>query len=369
MRRIDFPGRGRSAADASVGSNGFSASDSMPTSAAATSAARGSGLAAHAMNGAADIGRQPVAGVADVTLLLEGTYPYVRGGVSSWVHDLITGLPEVRFALVYLGAEVPQTETLRYALPPNVVALHRYYLMSAHSGVACVASAGDPGYFAASKSLHDWFRQAQDEHDLHSSAAQQEGTHAGPATAMDFPQPVAADAFAQLFDTTVLQLGRTPQHCAAEFFHSEAAWREITENYARHCPDASLLSYFWAVRNTHAPLFKLAEIARAIPDSRIFHAVTTGYAGLLGAMLKRLHGRALMLTEHGIYTKERKMDLQAMFLGGQGNAEERAAALGRASGMAHHEDLWLRLFEGLGRLAYDASDPIISLYERNRQRQ
>ncbi|HCO91849.1 MAG TPA: hypothetical protein DIT40_12840, partial [Alphaproteobacteria bacterium] len=26
---------------------------------------------------------------ADVCLLLEGTYPYVTGGVSNWVHDVI----------------------------------------------------------------------------------------------------------------------------------------------------------------------------------------------------------------------------------------------------------------------------------------
>ena len=27
--------------------------------------------------------------IADVCLILEGTYPFVLGGVSSWVHDLI----------------------------------------------------------------------------------------------------------------------------------------------------------------------------------------------------------------------------------------------------------------------------------------
>ena len=36
----------------------------------------------------------------DVCLVLEGTYPYVRGGVSNWVHDLIRSLPDLRFAVV-----------------------------------------------------------------------------------------------------------------------------------------------------------------------------------------------------------------------------------------------------------------------------
>jgi hypothetical protein len=37
-------------------------------------------------------------------LIGEGTYPYVNGGVSSWVHQLIRGLPELNFGLVFLGS-------------------------------------------------------------------------------------------------------------------------------------------------------------------------------------------------------------------------------------------------------------------------
>ena len=37
--------------------------------------------------------------IADVTLILEGTYPYVAGGVSSWVHQILNSYPDRRFAL------------------------------------------------------------------------------------------------------------------------------------------------------------------------------------------------------------------------------------------------------------------------------
>ena len=33
--------------------------------------------------------------MADICLLLEGTWPYVRGGVSIWIHQMILGLPEL----------------------------------------------------------------------------------------------------------------------------------------------------------------------------------------------------------------------------------------------------------------------------------
>ena len=57
--------------------------------------------------------------IADVCLLLEGTYPYVAGGVSSWVHDLIRAQKHLSFALVSLvpgGRPQPN-----YALPENAI--------------------------------------------------------------------------------------------------------------------------------------------------------------------------------------------------------------------------------------------------------
>ena len=116
----------------------------------------------------------------------------------------------------------------------------------------------------------------------------------------------------------------------------------------------------------HAPIFALAEIARALPPSRACHAISTGYAGLLGALLRHRTGRPFLLTEHGIYTKERRIDLaQADWIA---DPPEGAGA-GGASSASYVRGLWIRFFEGIGRLAYDAASPIVSLYEGNRQRQ
>ncbi len=56
----------------------------------------------------------------DVCLVLEGTYPKLVGGVSTWVHDLTTALPDVRFAVVRLAPEDELDRACTYALPPNV---------------------------------------------------------------------------------------------------------------------------------------------------------------------------------------------------------------------------------------------------------
>ena len=60
---------------------------------------------------------------ADVCLILEGTYPYVTGGVSTWTHDLITAQKDLSFHLVTL-LPIGASMKTRYALPKNIVS-HR----------------------------------------------------------------------------------------------------------------------------------------------------------------------------------------------------------------------------------------------------
>src|SRR5262249_44105173 len=67
--------------------------------------------------------RRRVAERADVCLILEGTYPYVTGGVSAWIHQLLRALPEIRFALFHIGSTAGTTPTPQYELPSNAVSL------------------------------------------------------------------------------------------------------------------------------------------------------------------------------------------------------------------------------------------------------
>jgi len=58
---------------------------------------------------------------ADICLLLEGTWPYVRGGVSSWIHQMILGLPELTFSVMFIGGQRSAYTSRRYEVPANVV--------------------------------------------------------------------------------------------------------------------------------------------------------------------------------------------------------------------------------------------------------
>ena len=113
-------------------------------------------------------------------------------------------------------------------------------------------------------------------------------------------------------------------------------------------------------------MFKLAGVAHQLSlNTGAFHAISTGFAGFLGALLHYITRRPLILTEHGIYTKERKVDLQSLFIKEHRDSMSDALYMG----MQYQELLWIRYFESLGRLIYKASDPVISLYENNRRRQ
>ena len=63
---------------------------------------------------------------ADIGLLLEGTFPYVAGGVSSWVNQMIRGFPDIRFAVVFIGSLEEEYGEQKYELPPNVVHFERH---------------------------------------------------------------------------------------------------------------------------------------------------------------------------------------------------------------------------------------------------
>ena len=63
-----------------------------------------------------------------ICLIAEGCYPYVAGGVSSWVQMLMEGMPQHQFVLYTIGAEERQRGKFKYKLPENLVEVHENFL-------------------------------------------------------------------------------------------------------------------------------------------------------------------------------------------------------------------------------------------------
>jgi polysaccharide biosynthesis protein PelF len=270
----------------------------------------------------------------DVLLLLEGTYPYVAGGVSSWVHQIIRGFPELKFGYVFIGSRRADYGEQRYKLPDNVVHTETHYLYEEADKPPVARTRGDPALFEMVDEMHNQLRDrmlSPGERPLLGEVCDKLGGE------LDFSQ----------------------------FLYSECAWENIRRQFRRRSTDPSFVDYFWTVRTMHTPVWTLARIRDSLPPARMLHTVSTGYAGFLGALAKRRTRRPLLLSEHGIYTKERKIDLMSA----QWISDNRSVFQRETAELAYFRELWIRFFEALGRACYDAADDIVALYEVNRLRQ
>ena len=63
-----------------------------------------------------------------ICMILEGSYPYVFGGVSSWTHQYIQAMKEHEFVLWCIGAQSKDKDKFKYKLPDNVVEVHQVFL-------------------------------------------------------------------------------------------------------------------------------------------------------------------------------------------------------------------------------------------------
>ena len=63
-----------------------------------------------------------------ICIIAEGCYPYVVGGVSSWVHSIIKSFPEQEFVVMAIIANRSLRGKYVYELPENVTEVHELYL-------------------------------------------------------------------------------------------------------------------------------------------------------------------------------------------------------------------------------------------------
>ena len=276
---------------------------------------------------------------ADVCLLLEGTFPFVRGGVSTWVKQIIEGLPELSFSIIFLGASEEDFETPAYEMPENVV----------HIECHCLLKAFDEPV----KSQKQWFKPRKVDNSFELNDELHDSLRSG------FVDDATLSGFAQLMSGKEA----ITEH---DLQHHRLAWESIRKQYMEAPEGLDFNHYFWTVRSMHGPLFVLSDIANNAPLAKRYHSVSTGYAGFLGALLKKKTGRPLLVSEHGIYTKERELDLAQVNWIPEDHDPFR---VGLNDQMSYLRQVWIRFFGSLGRMTYAASDEVFTLYEGNRLRQ
>ncbi|MCH9739671.1 MAG: GT4 family glycosyltransferase PelF [Epsilonproteobacteria bacterium] len=267
-------------------------------------------------------------GEPDILIPSEGTYPFVRGGVSSWIAQLIAGMPQYTFGIAFIGSRrADYSPTPLFEFPDNLVYIVQVYMFDSEEKPPITPMDGDPKAFEDVEKLHKWYRERD------------KGT--------PFPVEIQKlDFYLNTIDESM-------------FLYSRESWNFILKKNQENAQDIPFIDYFWTVRNIHTPIWKMAKLAKFIGHrGKIVHSPSTGYAGFLATLLSHDNGRPFILTEHGIYTKERKIDLLSSSM-----VLHKKLEVFKESGEDNYiQKMWVNFFEGIGQMSYSRANPILSLF-------
>jgi glycosyltransferase involved in cell wall biosynthesis len=261
--------------------------------------------------------------MSDVCLLVEGAYPYVRGGVSNWLHELIKNLPNRTFSLVHVGARPDSQRKALYDLPPNVVEFHEIFLNDTSSVRLPERSRQQPASWQHFQALHEAIAAGK------------------PLNMQTFTTLVSKPGFAGL--------------TASDLFYSRESWNLLMKLYQAHAPRESFVDFFWTFRFTYLPIFTILEAV--LPSARVYHAVSTGFCGLLGALARVRSGRPFLVTEHGLYTREREIEIAQSSWMSQLTANQRQ----QNQRLGFFQQWWFNIYRFMERVTYDMADLLISI--------
>jgi polysaccharide biosynthesis protein PelF len=267
----------------------------------------------------------------DVAIVMESTYPYLKGGVSAVVHDIVTENSDLTYGIIHIAWDASSPTEDLYGVPPNVAWIHTLFLsMEEHRH----------DFMALTPKVLGMRREERAvlAHRLFDALA------AVPTGDME---PMWA-----LFDEGINPLTRRYPLWALlgsrEFMH---ALRDRMPGLG-----LSLTESFWLMREffslTHALL------SEELPRAKVYHAHTTGYACLISAAAARQHGRTFLLTEHNLYVRDTVNTLldrnMALPVRGDDWREFDVTPIERA---------WMAWWIEMGRFCYPSADHITYLYQ------
>ena len=242
-----------------------------------------------------------------ICVILEGCYPYVTGGVSSWIHQYIQGMPQHEFVIWAIGADVKQKGKFKYQLPDNVTEIREVFLDEA-------------------------LTQSYKKTKYRFSAAE--------LRALKECVNCRNPRWETLFD-----LYHDRQVSPIAFLMSEEFLTLLTEICHEEYPYTGFSDLFHTVRSMLLPL--LYVMCTEVPKADVYHSIATGYAGILARLGSYVNHVPYLITEHGIYTREREEEIiRAKWV------------------LPAFKRLWVRFFYMLSEGAYEKATMITSLFDR-----
>lgn len=248
-----------------------------------------------------------------ICIVAEGCYPYVVGGVSEWIHGLIQSYPEHEFIILTIVADRSLRGKYVYELPENVSEVHELYLNDCDWG---------------SRRKGKRIRMKKEEYQT--------------LVNLMLGQQVKWELLLDYFRRTNASLN--------DVLMGEDFLNAVTEYYQLEYSQIVFVDFLWMIRSIYLPLFTVLKME--IPKADVYHCTSTGYSGVLGSMAKYIHGGRLLISEHGVYTREREEELiKAKWVQGI------------------YKNIWIDQFKKMSSLAYDRADMVVGLYNNAKELQ
>ncbi len=241
-----------------------------------------------------------------ICFVAEGCYPYAVGGVSSWIDSMIKSFPNAEIVLMTVVADRSLRGEFAYQLPDNVTEVYEVYLTD-----------------------FDWSHSRRGSRRMLSEAE-----YAGLRSLV---------LNLQCDWDLIFDLFRRDDLSVDSLLMGEDFLRIVEELYYKRFPEIVFSDFLWTMRSIYLPLFLVLKAE--LPKADIYHCVATGYAGVLGCLAKHLYGCGLIVSEHGIYTREREEELI------------------KATWVQNtYKNIWIDQFYRMSQVAYDRADLVTCLY-------
>ncbi|SFG26217.1 GT4 family glycosyltransferase PelF [Oribacterium sp. WCC10] len=245
-----------------------------------------------------------------ICVILEGCYPYVTGGVSTWIHQYMKAMPEHEFVIWAVGADSSMKGKFRYELPSNVVEIREVFL-----GDALLQKARPKKYKFTDeeiRTLHDFINCKNPDWEM---------------------------LFRMYADDRIDPMS---------FLMSREFLDILTSICEEEYTYTAFSDFFHTIRSMFLPVLYLLHTD--IPKADIYHSIATGYSGILARLGSYRYHVPYMISEHGIYTREREEEIiRAKWV------------------LPTFKKFWVRFFYMLSAGAYDKAEMITSLYSGARK--
>jgi glycosyltransferase involved in cell wall biosynthesis len=260
-----------------------------------------------------------------ILLTTEGTFPYVAGGVSTWALSLINGLPHHDFAVEAVVANPPGPPA--YDVPPNAVVF--------------------PVPLWGSELLEEYLWLGSGGRRRRRTTPKAIGAHLLPHMDVLLGQLLAvtnepdsvANALAGIADFAT----------AFDFRHAMQDTRVWSMIHARLLANSLYchVSMGMAIDLAKSLYRYLIPLAAPVPEADVVHASASAICALPAVVSKLRFGTPFLLTEHGIYFRERVLEL----------VRNRAPVLEKV--------MFSNLYRAVAQVAYHLADRVAPVCEYN----